>query len=185
MDAFISQAIGRGREALSQIPQGGSSFLSPLVGRESSLAQGLGSGYGKHVGTVRGIADAGSQKWQSAVKHLPTVALGVGGAALVKNLYDRWQSKQMKREILKNPRLTDKYDPKEIQEAVEAVNKYAPSLSGDKNTVTNTVKRMLEYDGVNVEDVKQLMDLEKLYQESLGAGSTLFRPITDLAKLVI
>ena len=184
LDAFISNAVARGAQAFDQVP-GSSMFGSPLLGKENPVMTGFGKGFGQHAGKTQAIGQFGSEKWQSALKHLPAVAGLVGGAALVKNMYDRWQANQLRREILKDPKLTAKYQPEDIQLALKSVNRYAPSLSADKNTVTNTIKRVLEYDGVNVEDVKQLMELEKLYQESVGANTRLFRPISDMAKLVI
>lgn len=183
LDTFIANAIQRGSVAMGGMPS--NSFLSPLLGQKNPLLEGFGGAYGKHMGTLSAIGDAGSQKFQALTKHLPTIAGLAGGYMLTKALYDNWQSKQVKNTILKNQDLAAKYSPAELNKAVAYIQKYSPSVGKDQDAAEDLAKRMLLYNGVGVDDIEKLLKVEKAYQESRGAGSQIFAPIGNLASMVL
>jgi len=181
-DTFIANAVQRGGAALGA---GGNSFLSPMLGQKNPMWEGFGGSFGKHLGSVAGIGEAGSLKWNALTKHLPTVAALGGGYMLTKALYDNWQAKQVKRQILKNPELSAKYKQDELNKAVSYIQQYSPSVGKDVDAAQDLAKRMLLYNGVGVDDIEKLLRVEKAFQESRGARSQIFSPIGSMLGMVL
>lgn len=185
LDTFIANAIQRGSAAMGNYPGSGSSFLSPLLGQKNPLMEGFGSGFGKHHGSAAAISDVGSLKWNALKKHLPTIGAIGGGYLLTKALYDNWQSRQVKNTILKNPSLNAKYSPDELEKAVSYIQKYSPSVGKDADSAQDLAKKILLYDGVGIDDIEKLLKVEKAYQDSRGAGSQIFSPISSALGMVL
>lgn len=178
LDTFIANAVQRGQAGLAATP-GQSSFLSPLLGlNQDPIAAGFGKGYGGIAGGAAGINEFGSLKWNAMSKHLPAIAGVAGGAMLTKALYDRWQTKKVREQILANPDLIAKYQKKDIEKALGYIGEYAPGAAAKNPAATEDLTRkILMYDGVGVEDIKKLLEIEKAYQESRGVRSQFFNPI--------
>jgi len=185
LDAFIANALQRGSAAVGNVPGSGSSFLSPLLGQKNPLLEGFGKGFGGHHGAAAAIGDVGSLKWNAVTKHLPAIAALGGGYLLTKSLYDNWQAKQVKNTILKNQELSTRYNPAELNKAVDYIQKYSPSVGRDADSAQDLAKKILLYDSVGIDDIEKLLKVEKAYQESRGAGSQIFSPIGNMLGMVL
>lgn len=187
VENLIADALQKTRVSMSLTPPGQNpvfDVLNKALGRQySPVEQGIGKGYGENIGKVWAAQEVGAPKFHMLLKHLPTLAAVGGGAILVKKLYDYWQRNKVMESLQSDPDL-NMIDEKKRKDALNMLQRYAPSLATDPYASKALVKRIAAYDDITAQDLNTLMEAQKKYHESVGAGSY-FSPITSILSTII
>jgi hypothetical protein len=158
---------------------GPASLLASITGADPFKADPFARKFLETAGSKafnlqRGTTD----KLEAFLGHLPMVAGLAGGAWLVNKMYNSWKNKQVADEILDDPEFSH-YDRKSLRNALTSMHNYSPSLLRDPITARQLAKRSVEFDGLTLKDITEMMQSEKLYRESQGVGNYT-GPITDI-----
>lgn len=130
-------------------------------------------GYGKALGAHAVTDTFGPLKWTGFKGILPTVALAAGGTALVKHLYDKWQNTKVENQLMSDQSLTGRYSPEEVRKTIQLISRHAPSIMKDPETAKHQVNRSLQFEGLTMKDINEMLDTEKKFQETHGVGALL------------
>ena len=181
----IADALQRARASSVMgaygVPGGGgpAALLSSVLGGDPFKSDPFARKYLEQAGqTAFNLNRGTTDKLNAFLGHLPMVAGLAGGAWLVNKMYNSWKNKQVADQILDDPEFAH-YDRKALKNALTSMHNYSPSLLRDPITARQLAKRSVEFDGLTLKDITEMMQSEKLYRESQGVGNYT-GPITDI-----